>query len=390
MTVAALIVAAGRGSRAGSATPKQYQAVAGHPVLTQSLATLLSNPKVDSALVVIHDEDRNAYEAASAPYAARLREPALGGARRQDSVLAGLEALAADSPDLVLIHDAARPFLPAAVIDRVVDALEKHEGALPALPVTDTLKRADGARIEATVDRAGLWRAQTPQGFRFDRILEAHKAAARTGHSFTDDAAVAEWFGLDMVLVEGAEENRKITTAADLALTDALMRLREGGMQAGLRVGTGFDVHAFGSGDHVVLCGVRIAHNKALVGHSDADVAMHALTDAILGAIADGDIGEHFPPSDARWKGAASEVFLKFAAERVAAKGGRVLNTDLTILCEAPRIGPHRAAMQACLASILGLEPERIGIKATTTEGLGFVGRGEGIAAMATATVLLP
>jgi 2-C-methyl-D-erythritol 4-phosphate cytidylyltransferase/2-C-methyl-D-erythritol 2,4-cyclodiphosphate synthase len=320
-----------------------------------------------------------------------LRPPVSGGARRQDSVRAGLEALAGRPPQQVLIHDAARPFVGADLIARVIEALREHPAALPALPVTDTLKRGRDGHVADTLPRETLWRAQTPQGFHFDAILAAHRAAAKEPEAtFTDDAGLAEWFGLDVALVEGAEENRKLTTAADIASADELLCLRAGARTGTVRIGSGYDVHAFGPGDAVVLCGVRIPHPKRLVGHSDADVGMHALTDALLGAIADGDIGLHFPPSDARWKGAASELFLKDAAERVRARGGAIDHVDVTFLCEAPRIGPHRDAMRAKLAEVLALDVAHISIKATTNEGLGFIGRGEGIAAMATATVRLP
>jgi 2-C-methyl-D-erythritol 4-phosphate cytidylyltransferase/2-C-methyl-D-erythritol 2,4-cyclodiphosphate synthase len=299
--------------------------------------------------------------------------------------------MTAEPPDRVLIHDAARPFVGGAVIDRVLDALDGRQAVLPALPLTDSLKRANDGHVTGSIDRASLWRAQTPQGFRYDAILAAHRAAASSDlPEFTDDAGVAEWVGLDVVLVEGAEDNVKLTTAEDIAAADRMLAMKAAPIAGTLRVGTGYDVHAFGPGDAVILCGVRIPHPKKLVGHSDADVGLHALTDAILGAIADGDIGVHFPPSDARWRGAPSERFLSDAASRVRARGGTIDNVDVTFLCESPRIGPHRDAMRARLAEILGLDVSRISVKATTNEGLGFIGRGEGIAAMATATVRLP
>jgi 2-C-methyl-D-erythritol 4-phosphate cytidylyltransferase/2-C-methyl-D-erythritol 2,4-cyclodiphosphate synthase len=392
MSVAALIVAAGRGARAASEQdrPKQYCAIGGTPMLARSLSTFAAHPRVDDILVVIHPDDRALYEATSAPYARRLLPPVSGGARRQDSVRAGLEALADAAPSSVLIHDAARPFVDAELISRVVDTLDAHQAALPALAVTDTLKWVAGGRIVATAERNQLWRAQTPQGFRFDTILAAHRAAAKEpGRDFTDDAGVAEWFGLDVALVEGSEHNRKLTTAEDLALADALLRAGEarGGRT---RVAMGYDVHAFGPGNAVTLCGVSIPHGKALTGHSDADVCLHALTDALLGTIGEGDIGVHFPPSDARWRGAASEVFLKHAVSLVRARGGTIVHADITLLCEAPRIGPYRDQMRARVAEMLAIELARVSVKATTNEGLGFIGRGEGIAAMATATVSLP
>jgi 2-C-methyl-D-erythritol 4-phosphate cytidylyltransferase/2-C-methyl-D-erythritol 2,4-cyclodiphosphate synthase len=391
MSVTAIIVAAGRGVRAAgqnALVPKQYLPLRGEPMLGLTIAAFAGHGGVDEIQVVIHPDDAGLYAAAAAPFGARLRPPVPGGARRQDSVRAGLEALAAEAPDRVLIHDAARPFIGGGLIDRVLGALETHAGALPALPVTDSLKRAEGGRVVGSLDREALWRAQTPQGFRYDAILAAHRAAAGEPREFTDDAGIAEWFGLDVVLVEGSEENRKLTTAEDIAAAGRLLaRQAEPGT---LRVATGYDVHAFGPGDAVILCGVRIPHAKALVGHSDADVGLHALTDALLGSIADGDIGVHFPPSDARWRGAASELFLKDAARRVRARGGEIVHADLTFLCEAPKIGPHREAMRAMLAEMLGLDVAQVSIKATTNEGLGFIGRGEGIAAMATATVRLP
>ena len=391
MRMAALIVAAGRGARAATETlqPKQYCRIGSEPMLTHTLCAFAAHSGIGDIVVVIHPDDRVLYEEAAGPFADRLLAPVLGGARRQDSVRAGLEALAERSPDLVLIHDAARPFVDGALISRVTASLQGHACALPCLPVTDTLKREEHGRITGTVSREGLWRAQTPQGFHFDAILAAHRAAAQDPTlDFTDDAAVAEWFGLDVALVEGAEHNRKLTTAEDLTIADEMMRRGSG---AGtMRVASGYDVHALGPGDEVILCGVRIPHTRKLIGHSDADVGLHALTDALLGTIADGDIGTHFPPSDDRWRGAGSEIFLKAAADKIAARGGRIVHVDVTLLCEAPRIGPYRDAMRGAMAEILGIESAQVSVKATTNEGLGFVGRGEGIAAMATATVRVP
>ena len=389
--MAALIVAAGRGARAATHTlqPKQYCRIGSEPMLTHTLCAFAAHSGIDDILVVIHPDDRVLYEEAAGPFAGRLLAPVMGGARRQDSVRAGLEVLAGRPPDRVLIHDAARPFVDGALISRVTVSLEGHPGALPCLPVTDTLKREEHGRVTGTVSREGLWRAQTPQGFHFDAILAAHRAAAQDPTlDFTDDAAVAEWFGLDVALVEGAEHNRKLTTAEDLTIADEMMRRGSG---AGtMRVGSGYDVHALGPGDEVILCGVRIPHTKKLIGHSDADVGLHALTDALLGTIADGDIGTHFPPSDDRWRGAGSEIFLKAAADKIAARGGSIVHVDVTLLCEAPRIGPYRDAMRGAMAEILGIESAQVSVKATTNEGLGFVGRGEGIAALATATVRVP
>lgn len=395
MSVAALIVAAGRGLRASDRNamiPKQYFPIGGEPMLARTIGAFARHPRIDEVLVVIHPEDASLYAGAAARFAGSLRQPVSGGERRQDSVRAGLEALVAEAPDRVLIHDAARPFVGADLIDRVLDALESHAAVLPALPITDSLKRAHDGLVTGSLDRGSLWRAQTPQGFHYDAILAAHRAASAKAEKvdFTDDAGIAEWFGLGVALVEGSEENRKLTTAEDIAGADRLLALKAAGAAGTLRVGTGYDVHAFGPGDAVILCGVRIPHQKKLIGHSDADVGMHALTDALLGSIADGDIGVHFPPSDARWRGAASEVFLRDAAARLKARGGEIVHVDLTFICESPRIGPHREAMRAKLAGCLSLDVGQVSIKATTNEGLGFIGRSEGIAAMATATVRLP
>jgi len=393
MRVAILIVAAGRGARAANdaGQPKQYCRIGGEAMLARTIGAFAAHPGIDDVLVVIHPDDAALYAEVSHPFSARLLPPVTGGARRQDSVRAGLEALAAHEPDVVLIHDAARPFVDTDLIARVIACLESHAGALPCLPVTDTLKRGQAGRIVETVARDDLWRAQTPQGFKFDEILAAHRAAAvDDSREFTDDAAMAEWFGLDVALVEGSEHNRKLTTAEDLEIADEMLQVPCGSGSGTVRVASGYDVHALGPGDAVILCGVRVPHTKALVGHSDADVSLHALADALLGTIADGDIGVHFPPSDDRWRGAASDVFLKTAADKIKSRGGEIVHVDVTLLCEAPRIGPYRDAMRGFMAETLGLDISQVSIKATTNEGLGFVGRGEGIAALATATVRLP
>jgi len=377
----ALVVAAGRGIRAGGGMPKQYRRLADRPVLAHCLGAFAQHRGIDAIRVVIHPDDRSLYDEAT--HGLDLPEPAPGGTTRQESVRLGLESVASLAPRRVLIHDAARPFVDAATITRVIDALAHAPGAVPALAVADTLKRAVGGRVAATVPRDGLWRAQTPQGFRYDDILAAHRACA--GRELTDDAAVAEAVGLAVALVDGGEANFKLTTDDDFRRAEAVLAAR---MET--RVATGFDVHAFGPGDHVWLCGVKLPHERGLVGHSDADVALHALTDALLGTIGAGDIGQHFPPSDARWKGAASDQFLRHAASLVAARGGSVLHVDVTIVCERPKVGPHRAAMVARLAEILVIDPGRCSVKATTTEGLGFAGRREGIAAQAACTVRLP
>lgn len=376
----ALVVAAGRGSRFGGDMPKQWRDLGGRPVLRHSLAAFAAHPGIDAVRAVIHPDDRLHFDAAAAGLG--CDEPIHGGATRQDSVRLGLEAVAALRPDLVLIHDGARPFIDGGVISRVIAALTDHAGAIPALPVHDTLKLGNAGVIAATVPRDGLFRAQTPQGFRYPEILAAHRAAA--GSELTDDAAVAERAGLAVALVAGSEDNVKITTAADL--TRASGRL---GGAAEVRVASGFDVHRFTAGQQVILCNLQIPHDAGLEGHSDADVALHALTDALLGTIAAGDIGHHFPPTDPRWKGADSAVFLAHAGTLVRALGGDIVHLDLTIVCERPKIGPHRAAMAARVAEILDIAEHRVSIKATTTEGLGFTGRREGIAAQATATVNL-
>ena len=374
----ALVVAAGRGSRFGGDTPKQWHDLGGRAVLRHSLAAFAAHPQIDAVLAVIHADDRQHYDAAAAGLA--LGPPVVGGPSRQDSVRLGLEALVPLAPRRVLIHDGARPFLDAGLISRVVTALDHHPGAIPALAVHDTLKLGVDGLIENTVPRDGLFRAQTPQGFHFAPILEAHRAAA--GRQLTDDAAVAEQAGLAVALVAGAEENRKITTREDL--DRAAARLAGGGE---IRVGSGFDVHRFTAGDRVILCNLPIPHDAGLDGHSDADAALHALTDALLGTIAAGDIGRHFPPTDERWKGCDSAVFLAHAATLVRALGGVIQFCDLTIICERPKIGPHRSAMAARVADILEIAQHRVSVKATTTEGLGFTGRREGIAAQATVTV---
>jgi 2-C-methyl-D-erythritol 4-phosphate cytidylyltransferase/2-C-methyl-D-erythritol 2,4-cyclodiphosphate synthase len=320
--------------------------------------------------------------------ALRHEPPANGGATRQASVRAGLEALASQKPDIVLIHDAARPFVTAALISRAIDAAFLTGAAIPAIPVTDTIKLIGATgNVEATPERALLRIAQTPQAFRFDMILDAHRRAARDGRSdFTDDAALAEWAGLTVATFEGDPANMKMTTPEDFVREEA----RFGAMLGDIRTGSGYDVHAFGDGDHLMICGVRVPHNRGFLAHSDGDVGLHALVDAILGALADGDIGSHFPPSDPQWKGAASDRFLKYAVDRVTARGGRIAHLDVTLICERPKVGPHRDAMRARIAEITGLSLSRVAVKATTSERLGFTGREEGIAAMASATIRLP
>jgi 2-C-methyl-D-erythritol 4-phosphate cytidylyltransferase/2-C-methyl-D-erythritol 2,4-cyclodiphosphate synthase len=375
----ALILAAGRGERLGSATPKQFLNLGGVPVLRRAVEAFLRHPRI-AGVSVVGDA-----EGCAAALAGLGLAPAIaGGESRQASARAGLEALAAFAPEAVLIHDAARPLVPAAVIDAVLDALaDGAEAAVPAVPVTDTLKRGAGGLVGETVPREGLYRVQTPQGFRFGAILAAHRAAA--GRGLTDDAAVAEAAGLAVRLVAGSEENIKVTLPGDLARAEALA-----GLSLIPHIGTGFDVHRLVPGRPLVLCGVTVPHSLGLSGHSDADVGIHALCDALYGALAEGDIGTHFPPSEARWKDADSAAFLRHAAGRVTARGGRIANVDVTLICERPKIAPHAGAMRARLASLMRVSEGIVSVKATTTERLGFPGRGEGIAAQAAATVLLP
>lgn len=402
MNIAAVIVAAGRGTRAHASTrnvPKQYVQIGGRALLSYTISTLADADEIDRIVVVIHAADQGHYQdvLARGGNLNKLLPPVIGGNTRQESVLAGLTQLAnGGPPDAVLIHDGARPFVSGAVIARVVHALATKPAAIAALPLADTVQRVDtSGQIRETVPRKGLWRAQTPQGFAFEPLFQAHQKAVEAGHSdFTDDAALFTWSGGTVHVVEGADLNKKITTPDDLAMAERMLSKRQSAQENGpnmdIRTGSGFDVHRTAAGDHVWLCGIRVPAPVALMGHSDADVALHALTDAILGAIGDGDIGSHFPPSDPKWKGAASHLFLADAAERVRARGGTLRHVDITIICESPKIGPHRTAMCAELAKILEIAIDRVSVKATTTEGLGFPGRGEGIAALATATVHLP
>ncbi len=385
--VAAVVVAAGRGERAGGDVPKQYRDIAGEPMIRPALRAFLSHAQIGVVQPVIHPGDESIYRAATANLQ-RLSMPVAGGATRQASVRAGLEALASSGAELVLIHDAARPFLTGALIDRAIAAGKATGAAVPGVAVADTVKAIDAAAtVIETLDRSRLRLMQTPQAFAFDLILNAHRRAAASGlDSFTDDAALAEWAGHRVSVFEGEAGNVKVTTNEDFAQAEIshLAKLSD------VRAGNGFDVHAFADGDHVMLCGLRIPYSRGLTGHSDADVALHALVDAILGALADGDIGAHFPPSDPQWKGAASERFLAFACERVRARAGLIAHLDVTIVCEAPRVSPYRDAMRARIAAIAEIDVARVGVKATTSEKLGFTGRGEGIVAMATATVRLP
>ncbi|MBU2982299.1 bifunctional 2-C-methyl-D-erythritol 4-phosphate cytidylyltransferase/2-C-methyl-D-erythritol 2,4-cyclodiphosphate synthase [Lentibacter algarum] len=378
MKLAAILVAAGRGTRAGGTLPKQWQALAGRRVFDWSYQALASHPAVDTVIAVVHPDD-----ASQVPDGV---EAVLGGATRAASVKAGLVALEGRSFTHVLIHDGARACLSTEIIDAVVAGLQTHDAAAPALPVSDALWLGEAGEVAGTQSRENLYRAQTPQGFDLVKIAAAHKNADNTA---ADDVAVARAAGLAVAIVEGHEDNLKVTTPDDFARAERILRAQSG-VQMDIRLGNGFDVHAFTTGNAVILCGVTVPHTKALLGHSDADVGMHAVTDAIYGALAEGDIGRHFPPSDAQWKGAASDIFLKHACELALERGYTITNIDCTLICEQPKIGPHAAAMQSEMSRIMALAPDRISIKATTSERLGFTGREEGIAALATATLVKP
>lgn len=377
----ALIVAAGHGVRAGEGIPKQYRTLGGEPVLRRTVEAFSNHPRVSSVQVVISPEHRKLYDQAVTGLS--LRDPVEGGASRQASVLAGLNALSDNPPEYVLIHDAARAMVDAPTISAVIDALNQAEGALPVIPVADTLKRIHNSHVEVTVARDDLALAQTPQAFHFQKIMSAHLTAR--DRTFTDDASIAEAAGMKVMVVPGQKSNFKLTTVEDFVIAEQVLAARMSS-----RVGQGYDVHKFGPGDHVWLCGIKVPHTHSLIGHSDADVGLHALTDAILGAAASGDIGQHFPPSDPKWKGAASHLFLSHAGELVRAKGGIIEHVDVTLICEGPKVSPHRDAMTIRISEILQIEVSRVSVKATTTEGLGFTGRKEGIAAQAIATVRLP
>ena len=384
--VAAVVVAAGRGFRAGGVGPKQYREIGGEPVVRSSLKGLAGHPDIAMVQPVIHPDDADLFRSAAAGL--EVLAPVPGGATRQASVRAGLEALSPRRPDFVLVHDAARPFVSAALISRGIEAARACGAAIPALAIADTVKTVDPCGIvTGTIERAPLRLVQTPQAFAFAPLLAAHQRAHAAGREdFTDDAALAEWAGIEVGTFAGEAGNIKLTTADDFARAQAA----ELAALTDVRTGFGYDVHAFGAGDHVTLGGVRIAHMQGLSGHSDADVVLHALVDAILGALADGDIGVHFPPSDPQWRGASSDRFLAFAIERLRARKGRIAHLDVNVVCEAPRIGTHRDAMRARVAEIAGIDVTRVAVKATTSEKLGFIGRSEGMAAFATATIRLP
>ncbi len=385
--VAAVVVAAGRGTRTGMPYPKQYRALNGAPLVRDSLRLFASHPEIDLVQPVIHLDDIARFKAASEGLA--IAEPVSGGTTRQGSVRAGLEALETHAPAIVLVHDAARPFVSDALVSRAIAAANEHGAAVPGLPVTDTVKLVDAqGLVTATLDRAHLRTVQTPQAFAYPALLDAHRRAAAAGREdFSDDAALAEWAGLKVAVFEGEKGNVKMTTADDFTRA-------EGELAASLsdiRTGIGYDIHAFeDGGDHVWLGGIKIPHTRKLSGHSDADVVLHALTDAILGALADGDIGMHFPPTDEQWRGASSDKFLAFAIDRVQQRGGMVSHLDVAVVAEAPKINPRRDEMRARIAEIAGLTIDRVGVKATTNEKLGAIGAGQGIAAYATATVRLP
>ncbi|MEC7488472.1 MAG: bifunctional 2-C-methyl-D-erythritol 4-phosphate cytidylyltransferase/2-C-methyl-D-erythritol 2,4-cyclodiphosphate synthase [Pseudomonadota bacterium] len=380
---AALILAGGFGSRVGANIPKQYLFINGKSVLRRTIEIFEAHPLIDSIQVVIGEMDGELYS--KTVTGIDICAPVIGGSTRQASGLKGLETLERLSPDLVLIHDAARPLVDHATIDRVINGLEKNSAVLPAIPVSDTLKRSTGVppTVDHTIPRADIWCAQTPQGFRYHQILDAHRR--NTDPSLTDDAAIAENAGIAVALVQGNRRNFKITDQEDFERAARVIA----GTTPDIRIGSGFDIHTFAEGSHVILCGIKLKHDRALAGHSDADVAMHAVTDALLGAISAGDIGRHFPPGDKKWRGAKSRIFLEHANKLVIHRGGQIGNIDLTIICEAPQISPYAKQMVNSLSGILNIDSSRINIKATTTETLGFTGRREGIAAHASVTVRL-
>ena len=389
MSVAVVIVAGGAGFRAGGELPKQYQLIGGRPVIWWTLKAFTDHPGVSHVQTVIGANHGHLFAEAIAGL--EIAPPVIGGDTRQDSCRIGIAACKNSGTQKILIHDAARPFVSADLISHIIAELDRSEGVIPGLPVADTMKFAPGGLVERTVDRQGLWSVQTPQGFDFRAIMAAHeKAYDQDLRGLTDDAAVAEKFGIKVRVIAGRAENRKLTTAEDIRKADQFMMAKANFERLDVRVGQGIDFHEFEAGDGVVLCGVKIPHDKKLKGHSDADAAMHALTDAVLGALGEGDIGTFFPPSDAKWKGASSMIFLRKAVDLLNARNGIIANVDITILAEAPRVSPHIAAMKALLSPLLHISLDRVAIKATTTEKLGAIGRREGLAAFATATVRLP
>ncbi len=380
--VSIVIVAAGRGSRAGEGLPKQYRKLGGKAVLRRTIESFLAIDPGFDIRCVIHPDDKALYEEATAGL--NLFAPVFGGATRQESVFNGLKALEQDT-DYVLVHDAARPFVTHEVVMDVIKALDAGaEAVVPGVPVADTLKKVQDSTIKLTVDRTGLYAVQTPQGFPYAPLIAAHEAAV--GRELTDDGAVMEAAGAHVTVSRGDSGNFKLTTPDDFKKAEQQIMMALGD----IRTGSGYDVHRFEDGDHVWLCGIKLPFTKSLKGHSDADVGLHALTDAILAALCDGDIGTHFPPSDNQWRGAPSDVFLTFARDRVLARGGQIGHVGVCLICEKPKIGPHKDAMRARIAELLDIPASRVSVQATTTEKLGFTGREEGIAAQATATLRLP
>ena len=389
--IAVVLVAAGRGERAGPSTdgPKQYRKIGGRPTISWTIEALLAHARIREIVAVIHEDDNDLFDNAWPAGNPRVRH-VLGGATRQASTRLGLLSLQNDPPRYVMVHDAVRPFIDAGLLHRILAALEDGSGVIPALPLSDTIKRRDGnGWVMETVPRADLFGAQTPQAFPFALLLAAHDTAFQNGKlDLTDDASIAESAGMRVRIVEGSPDNLKLTLKRDIYMAD--LKLKHTTSLPDVRTGNGYDVHALVPGDHVTLCGVRIGHDASLSGHSDADVALHALTDALLATRGAGDIGTHFPPTDVKWKGAPSSIFVEHAAGLVREGGGRIANVDITLICESPKIGPHRAAMTASVATMLNIAPERVSVKATTNESLGFIGRKEGIAAIATASVVFP
>ncbi len=382
---AAIIVAAGRGERAGqSGGPKQYRRLGGRSVLDRTLAAFLAHPQIDVVLVVIHADDHELFQNHTTSHE-KFLDPCIGGPTRQASVYCGLMALQNHDVSKVLIHDAARPFVDSRLIRSVLDNAGPSQGALPVLPLSDTIKRGRDGLVVETVSRQNLYAAQTPQGFDYPAIVEAHRLASlETTEQFTDDASIAEWAGIPVKLVDGHPDNKKLTVPEDFIMAELVLAKTI----PDIRTGNGYDVHAFEAGNSVRLCGVDIAHKAKLKGHSDADVGLHALTDALLGTIGEGDIGSHFPPSDPQWKNANSELFFKHAIELIRQRNGTITHMDVTLICEAPKIGPHRELMRAEIARMSEVSVDRVSVKATTNEGIGFIGREEGIASIATATVV--
>jgi 2-C-methyl-D-erythritol 4-phosphate cytidylyltransferase / 2-C-methyl-D-erythritol 2,4-cyclodiphosphate synthase len=385
-TIGVVVVAAGRGVRAGAGPPKQYRNILGIPVITRALTAFVRHPEIGVVQPVIHPADATFFEAATQRL--DVLPPVIGGDTRQASVRAGLEALEPYGPDIVLVHDAARPFASAMLITRAIAAARESGAAVPVTAITDTVKTVDAkGLVTGTPDRSVLRMVQTPQAFRFRTLLDAHrKAKVADRDGFTDDAALSEWAGIAVATFGGEADNMKLTSMEDFARAEAVSL----SASADVRTGFGFDVHQFAQGDHVMLGGIRIPHDRGLSGHSDADVVLHALVDAILGALVEGDIGVHFPPTDSQWRGVSSDRFLAFAVERVRSRAGQIGHLDVTIVCESPRIGPVRDAMRGRIAGIAAIPADRVAVKATTTEKMGFTGRGEGIAAFATVTLRLP